>query len=353
VDCLYAPPVSITQFYSQIEDRIVADRIPISGAMEITSRCNLRCAHCFLGHEPTTGELSTPQVCAIIDQVAAEGCLWFLISGGEPLVRPDFLDIYAHAKQKGLLLSLFTNGTLVTPEIADYLWEWPPVEVEITLYGATPETYERVTGVPGSFQRAVRGIDLLLERGIQVRLKTVVMTWNRHELEAMQAFAASRGCAFYFDTSVRPRLDGSQEPCALRIPVEDVVALDQADEQRAMEWREACRTKLEQSDSDRLYNCGAGANSFSIDAHGRLHICTFARHPGYDLTQGSFHEGWYQAVPEARRTRVQRQDLACLRCDKAFLCGRCPAWAEVENGDPETVVDYICQIAHLRAVVFS
>ena len=100
-----------------------------------------------------------------------EGCLWFLLTGGEPLVRRDFLEIYQYIKRKGLLATVFTNGTLLTPKIADVLAEWRPFAIEITLYGRTQETYERVTGIPGSHARCMRGIELIMERGLPLNLK--------------------------------------------------------------------------------------------------------------------------------------------------------------------------------------
>ena len=134
----------------QVGDR----RVPLGGTLELTHRCNNRCRHCFNNlrsdDAPALGrELSTREVARILDEAAALGCVWVLLTGGEILLRPDFTDIYDHARGLGLLVTLFTNGTLVTPELADHLDRHRPFSVEVTLYGATRETYERVTGDPG------------------------------------------------------------------------------------------------------------------------------------------------------------------------------------------------------------
>ncbi len=113
--------------------------------------------------------------------------MWLLFTGGEIFARKDFLDIYTHAKKRGLLITLFTNGTQITPAIADYLADWRPFAIEITLYGRTRETYERLTRVPGSFDRCMRGIRLLKERGLPLKLKTVAVTINRHEMRTCSA----------------------------------------------------------------------------------------------------------------------------------------------------------------------
>jgi len=225
-----------------MRDKILTERIPLTGSMELTWRCNLRCAHCYITASSSYGalaggrpELSTAEFCRVIDEVAAEGCLSLLLTGGEPLLRSDFLDIYRHAKRRGILLTLFTNGTLLNKKIVDELREWPPRRVEITLYGRTQETYERVTGVPGSHARCMAGIELLLEHQVPLQLKTMVMTLNRHELDAMKAFAAGLGLEFRYDALLNGCLDGSDGPLKYRVPPEEVVALDAADEEFGLE----------------------------------------------------------------------------------------------------------------------
>jgi radical SAM protein with 4Fe4S-binding SPASM domain len=353
VECIHLPEKTIGAYGAEIKRKLRQQRVPIAGSIEVTARCNLRCAHCYMGHDGPADGMSTAQVMGLIDEVVASGCLWLTITGGEPLMRKDLPEIYLYAKQKGLLITLFTNATLITPQFADLLAEWPPVSVEVSLYGMTAETYEMVTGVTGSHERCIHGIELLDQRGISLTLKTMAMTLNRHELEDMQSYAEDLDARFRFDVAIRPLLNGDTTPCKLRLPVEEVIRLDLADEDRAAELYEMGRTRLGKPSSNKLYGCGAGLTSFYIDAQGRLQICTLARHPGYDLLGGSFEEGWRRAVPALRAIEIQCMDLPCLACSYAVFCGRCPAWAELENGDPETVVEYACQIAHRRARVFA
>ncbi len=132
MDCPHIPELSCDEFSESLLKRIPGKRVPISGSLELTFRCNLRCQHCYVSHGhngiPRQQELNTSEIQRIIDEVVDAGCLWFLITGGEPLVRRDFLDIYTYAKRKGLIITLFTNGTLITPRIADYLAEWTVFE---------------------------------------------------------------------------------------------------------------------------------------------------------------------------------------------------------------------------------
>jgi len=356
MDCPQIPQTSFDQVGKRIFDKATAERIPISGTFELTWRCNLRCVHCYCNlplndKDIFKNELTTEEIFNIFDQMADSGCLWLLITGGEPLVREDFFEIYTYAKKKGFLISLFTNGTLVTPEIADYLAEWPPSEVEITLYGATRETHERVTGIPGSFKRCVRGIELLLERKISLGLKTVAMTLNSHELPQMKEYAESFGLKFRYDPEINPRLDGSKAPNNFRLSPLEVVQLDSADKERSKEWRELYKQNMTPLQSDHLFNCGAGTTAFSIDPYGKMSICSMVNFQNYDLRNGSFKEGWERALPEILELKV-KEDYRCSECELNPLCGQCPGWAWLENGNPEEPVEYLCKIAHLRAEAF-
>jgi radical SAM protein with 4Fe4S-binding SPASM domain len=284
--------------------------------------------------------------------MAEAGCLWLLYTGGEPFVRPDFLDIYTYAKKKGFLITLFTNAALVTPQIAGYLARWRPFSIEVTVYGATAETYDRVTGVPGSYRRFRRGIQLLLDRGLPLALKTMVLSANRHELAAMKQLARGLGVAFRFDAMLNPRIDGTPEPLALRLSPSEIVQLDLDDAGRVAEWRtfvtRFCGLPATAEESREIYSCGAGVTGFAIDPEGRMSLCVLSRFAGYDLRRGSIREGWDHLANQVRRTKLTRV-TRCTACEIKALCGMCPAIAELECGDPEEPVDFLCRVARRRA----
>jgi radical SAM protein with 4Fe4S-binding SPASM domain len=296
--------------------------------------------------------MKTEEVFHILDQVAEAGCLWLLITGGEPLLRKDFLDIYTYAKKKGFITTLFTNGTLITPEIADGLADWPPFFVEITLYGATKETYERVTRTPGSFERCQRGIDLLLDREMPLGLKTMVTTFNHEEIHQIKAYADELGVSFRFDPLINPRLDGSKRPCKFRLPPEEVVELDRADTERTKAWQKLCKESIRPFSSDHLFICGAGLSTYHIDPYGLMSACEMARFQAYDLRQGTFEEGWRKSIPQLLALKPEGR-YSCGRCELISLCAQCPGWAWLESGHPEAPVQYLCQIAQLRAEAFN
>ena len=123
---------SYAEFTARLHSRVARRRVPIDVSVEVTRRCPLACSHCYnnlplADPEARSSELTTQEHCRILDQLADAGCLWLLFTGGEIFARPDFLEIYRHAKRAGFLITLFTNGTLLTPRIADALTEWRPL----------------------------------------------------------------------------------------------------------------------------------------------------------------------------------------------------------------------------------
>lgn len=345
-------------FGRRVHSRASAERHPISGTITLTARCNLECVHCYIrrpagDRDSIDREVDASRLIELIDKIAEAGCLWLLFTGGEPLIRPDFLDIYTYAKRRGLLVTIFTNGTLVTPEVADHLERWRPFRVEITLYGYSRETYERVTGIPGSHERCLRGISLLRERGVPIRLKTMLLSLNRHELRRMQRFATEElDLPFHYDAMVSPRLTRSREPIAVRLGPEQVIALDLEDPRRREEWRRFAGKFNGRAHGsgkrEELFHCGGGISAFTIDEAGGLGICGFYPEKALDLRTGSFRDGWERQLAEMRRKRITRR-TRCVECGIKAICGMCPASAWLENGDPETPVDFLCRVAHLRA----
>lgn len=350
--------VRYEDFSLELSQRARPQRVPLSGTIEVTRRCPLACAHCY-NNLPLTDlqarrtELSYEEHCRLLDEIAEAGCLWLLYTGGEIFARPDFLDIYTYAKHKGLLVTLFTNGIMIDEKIASYLALYRPLSIEITIYGHTKETHERVTRSPGSFEQCMRGIRLLMERELPLKLKTMAITLNKHELWEMKRFVEQDlGLEFRFDAMINPRIDGVQSPLALRLTPEEVVALDLHDSKRVAEWNRFCEKYygpvLDQERCDDIYQCGGGLSSFAIDPTGKLSVCGLSSGDTYDLRQGTFGDGWEDYILRVRQKKITRQ-TKCVSCDLKAMCGMCPANGELENGDPEEPVDFLCRVAHLRA----
>ncbi|HKO03097.1 MAG TPA: radical SAM protein [Candidatus Acidoferrales bacterium] len=334
-------------------------RIPVEASIEVTRRCPLECLHCYNNlpmndRAARSEELTLEEHRRLLDELAEAGCLWLLYTGGEVFARADFPEIYRSAKAKGFLITIFTNGTLITPRVADMLAEWRPFGIEITLYGATRETYEALTQIPGSYERCMRGVRLLVERGLPLKLKTVPTTVNLHEVYAMKRFAEEDlGVEFKFDPLVNPRIDCSASPLGVRLSPEEVVALDFHDAQREGEYRrmataEASMDRGMNVEAGHVYFCGGGMTSLAVDPAGRMSICVLSQRETYDWRRGSLREAWENFFPRVR-LKPKTRPTKCDACRIQSLCGMCPANGELENGDPEEPVEFLCQVAHLRA----
>jgi radical SAM protein with 4Fe4S-binding SPASM domain len=353
MQCPHLPEIDYGVYMKHLYQQMLRRRLPMAAFLELTERCNLNCVHCYINQPPgdrevQSRELTTSQWQDLLDEMAEAGVLGLVITGGEALIRPDFREIYAHARKRGMIISLFTNGTLITPEVADFLREVTPSMIEITVYGRTQSTYEAVTRAPGSYQKCLRGIDLLMARRIPLTLKTMVMTLNAHELWDLKTWAESLGVRFLYDAVLNARLDGGKQPWSFRLAPEQVVEFDRKDQKRYQEWMEFANKYIGPEKFEYLYTCSAGLSSFAVDAYGRMFPCLTSRGSAYDLMQGSFTEGWRDFMP-ALRTQKPRKEYYCIHCELHSLCNQCPGWSQLEHGEPDIPVEYICQVAHLRA----
>ncbi len=351
--------LSYGAFSADLHQRQAGERVPMQVSIEVTRRCPLECLHCYnnlpMGDmEAKQRELTKEEHFKMLDELVDMGCFWLLYTGGEIFARKDFLEIYTYAKKKGFLITLFTNGTIINEQIADYLAEWPPFAIEITLYGRTRETYEALTAVPGSYDRCLRGIRLLKERGLPLKLKTVATSINKHEVVAMRRFAEEElGVEFKMDGQINPRIDCSQSPLAVRLTPEEVVALDMSMPKGISEYQRLAKHDLEKPPSlsgiDTVYFCGGGMSSFAINAYGEMGICVISQQETFSVRDLGVPQVWEGSLLKLR-SRKRTQATKCIECRIQSLCGMCPANGELENGDRESPVEFLCNVAHLRAV---
>ncbi|HTS34593.1 MAG TPA: radical SAM protein [Candidatus Solibacter sp.] len=352
--------LSYGAFSADLHQRQAGERVPLQVSIEVTRRCPLECLHCYnnlpMGDlDAKQRELSKEEHFRMLDELVEMGCFWILYTGGEIFARKDFLEIYTYAKKKGFLITLFTNGTIITEQIADYLAEWPPFAIEITLYGRTRETYEALTMIPGSYDRCMKGIELLRSRKLPLKLKTVATSINKHEVVSMRQFAEDElGVEFKMDGQINPRVDCSQSPLAVRLAPEEVVALDMAAPKASSEYLRLAKHDLENppnlSQIDTVYFCGGGMNGFAINAYGEVGICVISQQETFGVRDGGVRKIWEGALLNLRQ-RKRTKITKCVDCRIQSLCGMCPANGELEGGDRESPVEFLCHVAHLRAAV--
>jgi len=282
-----------------------------------------------------------------LDDITESGCLLLLLTGGESLLRTDFPDIYSRAKWNGMLVTVFTNGTLITEPIVELFQDLPPDSVEISLYGASPETHDRIAGVEGAYEKCREGIERLLRKDIRVSLKTLLMTGNLSEYEGMKAMAEAYGVPFRFDAALFPCLDGDKTPLGFRVSPEEAVEKEFSDEGVAAQWRKYMNTFQAIPRSDDLFQCGAGLTTFHISPYGFLQPCLMVTDISYDLLSGNFVTGWEGLLPPILGKKAA-PGFPCKECDKMVVCGFCPAFFKLETGAESVPSEFLCAIGEKR-----
>lgn len=335
--------------------------------MELTERCNLNCIHCYINQPADNDsikkqEISTETIKAVLSEAAALGCLSVRFTGGEPLLREDFSEIYLFSRKLGLKVRLFTNATLVTPNLVEIFGRIPPLEkIEITVYGMKKNSCEAVTRTPGSFKAAFDGIHLLRCHHIPFELKTAVLPPNQHELLEFEALANSipgmdRPPGYTIDLNLRARRDSHLKNHSIKrlrmSPEEGMEIITRQSEDYLKEMKAFCAGFMAPTE-DRLFSCGAGVGGGCIDAYGDLQACMLLRHPEtvYTLANGSLRDALTRFFPEMRRMKASHPEYLrrCARCFLKGLCEQCPANSWMEHGTLDTPVEHYCIFAHAQA----
>lgn len=343
----------------------------VSFDLELTARCNNNCRHCYINlpvedRKAVRKELTLEEISRIADEAISLGAFWCLLTGGEPLLRKDFFEIYLLLKRKGLLVSVFTNATLITKKHVEFFKKYPPRDIEVTVYGISQKTYEQITRVPGSFKAFRRGLELLLQGGIKVRFKAMAMRSNLNELLKINRFCRQRTKDYFrFDPSLHARFDGNKkrnrEIASERLLPSEYVALEQGDSERRIALKKSCneliRPEMKHLKCNHLFHCGTGNGNFTVGYDGMFRLCSSLHHPDcvYDLRKGTLAEAFQSFVPKVRDLRSNREVFLkkCRVCSIFNLCIWCPAHAHLETGQLDQPVDYFCELAHARAAAIK
>lgn len=333
----------LTTLREYIEDQLAArGRHPFCGSIELTASCNLSCRHCYMTPYRRVPELSTEEVLRILDMLVEAGCLSLLITGGEPLLRPDFHEIWRAAKERGFVLTLYTNGILVDDAVVDLLGELPPMLCEVSLYGASNATYASLCGLADGFDRATAGVERLLGVCPHIGIKSMMLPQNADDMVLLQAWCDARDLPFHFDTDVFPRLNGDLMPLELAFSPEEGVRRVMGNALHNKVWSEELAKSHEGHALKRLLACRAGESSFHIGPYGDLCLCMLVREPFYDLRTGDFLTGW-TTVLETLRCCERKGVTACDGCEVLGLCVPCIGRNFLETGNMETPAPSLCK----------
>ena len=338
---------------------------------EITARCPLDCRHCAVNRpegdkSSRKRELGAGEIGRIAGEAAALGFTAAAITGGEPVVRPDFFDVYQAVLSKGLLVSVATSATRVSEEFVRFLKKFPPRFVEVPVFGASRETFDRVTRTPGSYAAFKNGLDRLLAGGVNVRLRAMALRSNKHEIPALAEFGRSfaKG-AFVIAPHLDLRYDRDEARNILiraeRLSPREIVRLERSGPDNVGPVAPSCAGLGGEglaADDDfperrRLFRCAAGGPELVVDPAGFLRPCPPFSHPDFlvDLRKVSLSGALERFLPQAlgRRTVRGERPEACAACRTTDHCSWCPARSYLETGKLDKIADGLCELAGARA----
>jgi len=334
--------------------------------IELTERCNNNCVHCCINlpandWEANNKELSTEEIKQVLKEVESLGCLSVRFTGGEPLLREDFEELYVFSRKLGLKVIIFTNATLITLHLAELFSKIPPLEkIEVSVYGMKKDSYEGVTRTAGSFAAFWAGVNLLLEYKIPFVVKGALLPSNKNEIDEFEEWAKSiswmdkpPAYSMFFD--LRCRRDEEVKNKLIRSvrlsPKEGLEVFMRREKEYIKGMKEFC-SKFMRPSGDKIFSCGSGHGG-CVDAYGKFQPCMMLRHPDYvyDLRRGSLRDALTDFFPKMRKIKAVNQNYLsrCAKCFLKGLCEQCPAKSWAEHGTLDTPVEYLCEIAHCQA----
>lgn len=332
-------------------------RLPLTGNIDITYRCNNHCRHCWLRISCNASakhqESPLEEIIRLVDEARAMGCRHWRISGGEPMLRIDFVEIFDYMTTKASGYTLNTNGTLITPSIAKRMKRKGTKLV--ALYGATPEVHDHITRTSGSFDACMQGMAYLKEAGAGFTVQIVPMRDNFHQYEDMIQLAQILSPHWrigspwlYLSASGNP--DTNREIMRQRLSPGEVAKLEPPTACHEDAWQENHHTALSTNSVNHLFaDCIANRRDFHADPYNTLSFCGYIIDPAfrYPFGKGNFSQFWEAFMPDLMNKVPEAAENSgnCQTCNLKNNCSWCPAFAFLEHRRFSARIDYLCDIA--------
>ncbi|MDD5069871.1 MAG: radical SAM protein [Candidatus Omnitrophica bacterium] len=325
---------------------------PIVAQIELTYRCPLHCAHCYTdcynNRESLKDEMMADQVKAILDKCQRAGVVWLCFTGGDPMMRYDFSELYLYAKSCGFIVSVFTSLAALTEDIFETFKQNPPFNIETTLNAGESASYKEITKTD-FFQRQVDNIKRIKESGLDIRVKTQVTKQNVLEIDKIKELVERLGFEFRPSTILFARLNSDTAPCKLRLEPKDAIRVNKTygfyDPETETPGVKSKIDDMAAESSDNLFSCAVGGHSFHVSVKGEMFLCSCLRNPNYDLLSkgATVNQGFFSLNQEVRAMRFNTDSL-CRSCQYRLICKWCPGRAVLETGSMEEPIDYFCQL---------
>lgn len=332
---------------------------PINGSLELLPLCNMNCDMCYVRltrpEMEKQGRMRTgAEWLALGREMVESGTMFLLLTGGEPLLHPDFKEIYLGLKKMGYILTVNTNGTLIDESWADFFAAYKPRRINITLYGADEDAYDSLCHYKGGFEKTVSAIRLLRQRNVDVRLGCTITPANVHDISRLMAIAAELDAPMRMDPYVMPAVRERNRP----FEEQDRMMPERAAAASAESLRGVMGADLFREYRDLMLQrvdgfvpgetvpcentCHAGRCSFTINWQGKMRPCVVCSEPSVDVFETGFAEGWKQISTAFQSVRYCAQ---CSNCRLRPVCRTCAAACLLETGDYLGTPEYLCRYA--------
>ena len=321
-------------------NRLKEKHVPLHIQIELTTRCNHNCVHC-IRQRNIEKELKSPEIKRMLCELKDSGCMQLTFTGGEPLFRKDFFEICDYAKERGFILRLFTNGTLINNSNIEKLKKIKFKEISLPLFSVNEEVHDSITRTPGSLRKALEAIELLEMNGIPFCISSVIMKHNVHELAGLKKQAKIRRWRFSCSATIYPAYGGSRSPLSNRVTDEDVYFL----KERRLLVRAGFRSiRSKISELEYFYQ---GNLHCYISADGKVFPHATVRLPAGDIRRESFREIWENSAELNRLRNLKPEDFDCFHCRYFLDCPWELGLALSEHGSITSKPEEYCRIANI------
>lgn len=336
--------------------------IPVSGTFELTSRCNFNCKMCYIHSSECNlkkEELPAEWWIELGKKAAEEGMIFLLLTGGEPLLREDFPYIYTELKKLGFVISINTNGYLLNGKIAELFKKNPPSRLNVSLYGSSDDTYEKLTGVRG-FSTVIKNIENMRSMGIDVRLNCSLAKENYEDMEGIYQVANRLNLHIKTTPYMYPQIrtgkaNGENEhrldpleaaKCRvgwslLRYTPEDFVNRAKGMQMGIDMFEKECIEEVEPG----KVRCRAGKTSCWVNKDGEMSLCGIID-KSFDIKTLGFTEAWKKVKDYTESITLPIQ---CTTCKYRHFCNVCAAVCYTETGSFSSVPEYVCKFSEETA----
>jgi len=302
--------------------------IPISVLVEVCYTCNQSCIHCCLGSHTNKG-MTLNQYRQLFEQLADAGTFFLILTGGEPFTRPDFIEIVRAARKQRISTTIFTNGTLLTPDVISELRALYVQEVHVSIYSADSRIHNAITQLPGSFQTSVGNIRRMLNEGIGVRIKCPLMNRTASGIKALKRLARELGVIIQFTNIITARDNGDRSVHKFRLNQKqlrnllvDVDSFPYAHE------------PVHFMDNSDCVPCDTIFNGGAIDPCGNVYPCNQWQVRGGNVLETPFLKIWRDSPEFVKLRKMRLSHLEkCGSCSLFEFCSRCPGLALLEDGN--------------------